>query len=473
MVLNVSIRIVIVLGVVVMLNYLSGRHFWRWHLSPQTRTQLSSRTIGLLKSFTNNIKVTLYYDKQDRFYPAILEMLTEYHNINPRIRVTSIDPVRDVGEALKLKQAYNILTYTNRDFIIFDCEGGGRHFVPGALLVDVETKKTGEREWLKKATAFRGEIAFDQALLAITGPRPNAYFLTGHKEHLLDDTTDQVGYFKFVSLLHQNFIRTDTLSLRGTNAVPADCSLLIIAGPIDQIDASEAQKIEQYLNQGGRLFVLLGMRPKLPQSALEQVLIRWGVAVSPGEVRDPPSPGNEQGVNVIVDNFGPKPHPVVGPLVANQYSLHFLVPHPVGVPPTRERVPDAPAAQEIAFSSDKSVIVLEGVTRLPQSFPLAVAVQRDQVKGERGTTRMLVIGDSNFLGNEMMKSAGNFEFANIAINWLLDRAQLLDGVGPRRIEEYRINLTSSQARTVEWILLAALPGGVLLLGGLVWLRRRK
>jgi LPXTG-motif cell wall-anchored protein len=34
-------------------------------------------------------------------------------------------------------------------------------------------------------------------------------------------------------------------------------------------------------------------------------------------------------------------------------------------------------------------------------------------------------------------------------------------------------MTTSQMTTVQWILLGAMPGAVLLFGGLVWLRRRK
>ena len=39
--------------------------------------------------------------------------------------------------------------------------------------------------------------------------------------------------------------------------------------------------------------------------------------------------------------------------------------------------------------------------------------------------------------------------------------------------EYRLLLTQTQRRAVSWLLLGALPGAVLLLGGLVWLVRRK
>ena len=84
-----------------------------------------------------------------------------------------------------------------------------------------------------------------------------------------------------------------------------------------------------------------------------------------------------------------------------------------------------------------------------------------------------MVGDSFFLGNRQIESAGNRDFVGYAANWLLDRPQLLEGLGPRPVNEYRITTTHSQLQTIEGLLLAALPGVPLVLGGLVWLRRRK
>ena len=68
---------------------------------------------------------------------------------------------------------------------------------------------------------------------------------------------------------------------------------------------------------------------------------------------------------------------------------------------------------------------------------------------------------------------GNHYFAGLALNWLLDRPTLLlSGLGPQPIQEYSINMTRGQERAVQWLFLCGLPGAVLALGGLVWLRRR-
>ena len=58
--LNLLVRTLSVLALVVMANYLSGHYFKRAFLSSQTRTELSPLTVRLLKSLTNDVKVTLY-----------------------------------------------------------------------------------------------------------------------------------------------------------------------------------------------------------------------------------------------------------------------------------------------------------------------------------------------------------------------------------------------------------------------------
>jgi hypothetical protein len=115
-------------------------------------------------------------------------------------------------------------------------------------------------------------------------------------------------------------------------------------------------------------------------------------------------------------------------------------------------------------------------TAVPRSYPLAVAVEQKAVPGvasTRGITRMVVAGDSSFLDNEMITAVANRDFAGYAVNWLLDRTVLLDGIGPRPVTEFRLTMTRDQQKTVRWLLLGALPGAVLLFGGLVWLVRRK
>src|SRR3974390_512698 len=75
--LNVALVVLAVLAVVVMVNYLSQDYFVRFHWGERTRQPLSPLTVKYLQSLTNQVKVTLYYDKENAFYTTILDLLKE------------------------------------------------------------------------------------------------------------------------------------------------------------------------------------------------------------------------------------------------------------------------------------------------------------------------------------------------------------------------------------------------------------
>jgi ABC-type uncharacterized transport system involved in gliding motility auxiliary subunit len=130
--------------------------------------------------------------------------------------------------------------------------------------------------------------------------------------------------------------------------------------------------------------------------------------------------------------------------------------------------------EEVAFTGEHTVLTGTPAVE-PRRFPVMVVVEKGAIKGvttERGNTRMLVVGDSFFLANHQLDLLGNRDFANGAINWLLDRPQLLEGVGPRAVTDYRLVMTKAQLQSAQWLLLAGMPGAVLVVGVLVWFWRR-
>jgi gliding motility-associatede transport system auxiliary component len=477
--LHVLLLTLVVLSVVVMVNYISRDYFLRFHASTRTRIELSPRTVGFLRSLTNRVKVTLYYDTDDvqTLYSTVADLLGEYRLVNPRITVQTVDYIRSPELAQKIKVKYDLAPLNQKNVVIFDC-GGKWKTVDGSALasyvIEQVTNQAPDSNGLKferKPAAFLGEVAFTGALLDVTSSRPlKAYFLVGHREQEIDSGDEVMGYLKFASVLRQNCIKSVSLSLMGTNTVPSDCNLLVIAGPRDVIPEAELDKIEQYLNQGGRLLALFNYASASKNIGLEGVLAKWGVDVGHNVVTDPDN--SQRGTDVIVSDFGTGKHPIVNSLL--QSRLHLSLPRTVGRLKPRAEAADAPRVDEIAFSGPNATVT-GGVARRPP-FPLIVAVEKGAIKDvitERGSTRMVVVGDSVFLGNLQIDSAGNRDFAASAVNWLLERTYLLAGVGPRPITQYRIVMTNGQLHEAQWVLLGALPGSVLALGGLVWLRRRR
>jgi hypothetical protein len=471
---DIFVRTILILAVIVMANYLSAQFFHRFYLSSQTRVQLSPRTLSILQSLTNRVTVTVYYDKTDEFYPDILALLEEYRSANPKISVHMVDYVRDAGEAEKIAEQYKLNGTEAKNLIVFDL-GGRFQIVPGDGLVQTTLEQIPnekEREFRRKPVAFYGELKFTSVLLALENPQPlKAYFLKGHGEGALNDTGDY-GFSTFAITLAQNYIAVTNLDLTGAAEIPADCNLLIIAAPIQILSEPELQKIDKYLAQGGRLFALFNCLSINHPTGLEPVLQKWGINVIADYVID--SKHTYDGQDVIVQKFGE--HPVVNPLA--QFSLQMILPRPIQKVDWQNPPVNAPTVTELAFSSSDSTLAGDP-TAPPRSYPLIAAAEQKPVAGvvnPPGTTRIIVTGDSIFLGNHYIEGGGggvNRDFVSYAVNWLLDRQQLLVGIGPRPVTEFRLMLMRTQQQQVRWLLLGALPGAILLLGGIAWLARRK
>lgn len=473
--LNVILIILVVFSVVVMVNYLSRDYFTRFHWSTTSKHELSPLTVKLLRSLTNQVKVTLYYDQTEPSYSTISSLLKDYQYVNPRISVESIDYVRDAGAAQRAKLQYNLSFPSATNLIIFDCEGRKKILDGNALtqyiMEPVQNEK--EREFRRKPTAFEGERMFTATLLAVTNPKPfNAYYLQGHGEHRIDSTED-FGFLKFVALAQENMVTNQPLSLLGTNNIPMDCNLLVIAGPRSQFTDAELDKIAQYLNQGGRLLALFNagsISPNGEATGLDKVLANWGIELGNEILHDPKHAVSASGQDMFVTDFNQK-SPIVNPLLDSY--LYLSLPRAVGKKKSAPQTADAPHVEELAFTAPTAVT---RSSPTPQRYPLMASVEKGAIKGvitERGSTRIIVAGDSVFLTNTGIRNAPNRDFAGYALNWLLERTQLLEGLGPRRIVEYQVVMSQSQLQRLEWILLGGLPGAVLLLGGLVWLSRRR
>lgn len=484
---DVALRTVLVLAVLVMLNFLGAKFFHRFYLSSQTRVQLSPRTLAVLHSLTNHVTVTLYYDRQDEFLPDIVALLKEYSAKNPKITVHTVDYNTDPGSAEKIKAQYRqyFTSPTDKNLVIFDCDNRVRIF-PGNALTQykdffkgvqpkADNPKQQELEFERRPIAFNGEQAFTAMLLSLASPQPlKAYFLQHHGEPSLADATSTTGYQKFASVLGENYITITNLDWVGNAGVPMDCNLLVIAGPNQAFKEPELQQIDQYLREGGRLLVLLGYDSLTPDTArevtgLEPILRPWGVSVGDDIAQDNQHTMTTR--DIIVDQFGK--HPVVDSL--SQVQLQVYLPRPVLKLAPANQSASAPQVDEL-FATSPGATLLVNRNEPPHQYPLACAIEQKPVAGAatpRGSTRIVVVGDALFLGNKAIESGGNRDFLNAAVNWLCERPAQSTGIGPRPVTEFRLQITQHQQRQLRWLLLGALPGGVLFIGWLVWLVRRK
>jgi len=86
--------------------------------------------------------------------------------------------------------------------------------------------------------------------------------------------------------------------------------------------------------------------------------------------------------------------------------------------------------------------------------------------------RLVVFGDADFVTNGQITQAGNATLVANTLNWLVERESHL-GIPPKEPEQVRLTLTPQQQRLFFWLVIVGLPGGSLIAGVMVYVRRRR
>ena len=458
------------LALAAMVNYLAHRHTFRLYTSEKAAQKLSPLTLQVLNSLTNSIKIIAFFDRTETLFPAVSALLKEYQSRGAMIDLEFVD-YRMPGRAEAVRNQYKLTAAGDRGKVIFD-SGNQVRTVLASELSDYGAMTN--REF--RRTGFKGEQLFTQAILNVTQNKPvTAYFMQGHGEHNPASDDEQRGFSRFVALVENNNIQIKLLPPMIQPEVPRDCELLIIASPEQPLSDIELRALQAYLARGGRMFVMFSAASMGVNTGLEQLLAQWDIAVGQDWVQDRAESQAGQSAMLVASTFGS--HPIVRPL-ANS-SLTLVMPRTVRHRPRAQSTPDSPRVLELAFSSSTARRLVprangyypaeEGV------LPVMVAAEKGTIQGVQtagGAARMVVTGDSLFMANLGFNAAANADFANLAISWLCNRDSLMNEIGPNPVTEYEIRLTERQMSQVRWLLLGAIPGGVMTLGFLVWLKRR-
>jgi hypothetical protein len=472
---NVAASVAAVALILVLLNFISAKHFARIQWSSTGHSALSPVTKELLHSITNRVKVVVFFDRTKPLYDMVSDLLGQYSAESGRLEVEYVDYERSPRRAKVIEGEYGTASDQEMDRIIFD-SGSKRQVVYARDLseYDYQALLRGEKE--VKRTGFKGEQLFTSAIYTLADNRSaKIYFLSGHREHDPTSSDGQSGYLKFAKVLSENQTPIERLGPTELLAhdVPGDCQLLIAANPLDALTPQEVQRIEKYLNLGGRMLILFSDKTVFQNTGLEQMLEdHWNVTVGRDFVYDSQSSASAQ-EPVIVTHFAA--HPIVASL--GDSRLLLIAPRSVGAATKNSQGADVPKVAELATTGPDGVASLGSgrIARQGAKIPLMVAVEKGAIQGmtaARGTTRIVVVGDSYFLANSAIEFDGNREFARNAVNWLLSRDILVRGIGTQPIKEYRITMSSTELSTIRWVLEAGIPGSVLVLGFLVWVRRR-
>lgn len=483
---NVLVGIVSLLAIVLMLNHLATRHYQRYHVGLNDRAGLSPLTKRIAATLSNEVHAVCYFSRDDTLYGDVKELLREYRSASSKIVVDMVDPLRDTTTAKLVKARYNV-PENETTFVLFEYQGRTKLISQKEMFeYDLNPLVTGQSKQVKRKD-FKGELLFTSAIYYLASQRSlKAYFLVGLGGPSPRDQDAKRGLSLFAGLLPISGIEWDVLELPEGKPVPEDCSLMIIAGPRSQVPAGTIEALRRYLQNGGRALMLFDVFGARSETGLEALLREFGVKVGFDNVKDPQSESRAGGQDLVISEFAP--HPIMAALASVDSSrLHLMLPRSISPLPRSSGTAEAVKVEPLFTTGPMGILheplrrtssglESEPISNTRTNISLGVAVERGGLPGvdaaRGGASRLVIVGDSMFLSNELIKSAKNSAFALAGISWLVDRSLLLADVGTQPYHEYRLNMKNSERQVLTWVFLVAMPGAVLAFGFFVWLRRR-
>ncbi len=473
---NASVAVLLLGIALTLLNVLVADHPLRLRLTRHNRYALSARTQNMLGGLNASLHITSFFSSESTFARDVSFLLREFAYAAKSlpgltIVLDEVDPDRDIARTRELAREYDL---EEPNVVVFTCEGRRRYVTTSELGV-YQREAVSLGHWRNHYLGFQGEQAFASAILSVTQSRaPTLYFLQGHGEHDVSDVGKQSGYSSIARLMRRDNMALKPLNLARAGAIPDDCSALIVAGPDRKLAEAEITLIGDYLAaRHGRVMLLVD--PSV-QTGLEPLLETWGVRLGKGVVCGLSFSGRE----LVVTRYGD--HPIT-------HSFHdmmtmFYMPRPVEPMENADLPRHADRARVSVLASTGT----EGweeydLNQEPprpdegkdQTGPIAVAVavELGAASVDIRSTRMVVIGDSYFVSNGALKKGvgGNSSFFLCAANWLVERESLLT-VEARPPMELHLEMTQPQLTRLLLLVVAGIPGMVVLLGIGVWFARR-
>jgi len=470
---NLILVIVLVLGILVIANYLLAKHHYRIDFTEAKLHSLSDQSVSVLKGLRGEVRIKLFF-REGNFSRSTMENLMEiyaYHS--GKIKYEFIDPDKNPG----LVKRYEI------------AEDGTTIFESGDK--DSRTTSTSEED-------------ITNAIIKVSREKKKAiYFLEGHGESSIEESGDG-GYSIVKDELEKLAYEVKKLSLALSDNFPDDLSLLVIPGPQKDLLPNELETIRNFIHTGGRVFFMTD-----PETApgLTPFLKEFGIKLERDLIVDT--------VSRLLggDYFMP---------VVNEYESHDITkkfryatffPYARSVDTTEEK-PEGMTIEVIAKSGpnswserqlDQQEVTFDKEKDEGGPVPLAVVAtiqpkeetkeageQEDKTEEETEKTteeatekegestevdkpkqeaRIAVFGDSDFVTNRYYYLSGNGNFFLNTVNWLTEEEDLIS-IQPKTSSPRTIQLNPSQGRLIFFVSLIILPLAVLITGVSIWIRRR-
>lgn len=450
---NTAVTIGLVFAILIVVNFLNFSHFIRKDLTTTKRHSLSEQTIKVVKDIKNDIKLTVFVKTAER--DAAKSVIDNYLYHTKKITAEYVDPDRDPVRA----KAANVKKY-------------------GTMVVSSGTRDTRVDEI--------NEEKLTNALLKVLKEKAiSICFLTGHGERSFE-TTEATSFSQLKGELGSQNYEAKAVNLVEEGKIPADCSVVLVMGPQKAFFEKELTALKDWVLNGGRaLFAIdppIKGGPDYTQDLKRLLAEHFFITFSNNLVLDPTSRLLKVTEAVPVVAIYSKEH-----AITREFQAASLFP----LTSTLEALPNPPASlktwwltkstpKAFATTDLKTIaagkpVTLDETRAKPGPHVLMLAAEGDAKNAKkegRPVPRVVVMGTSQVATNQWIRYAANADLFLNAVSWLADDESLIS-IRPKDEANQMPSLQQTSARYIQLVTMILLPGGILMFGAFIWVRRRR
>lgn len=450
--------VVLMLGILIAVNYIGSRQNKRWDLTGGKQFSLSDQTKKIAGDLKQDLKVRVYY--QTGAIGQIHDKLDSYTQASSKIAVEYIDAEKNPARA----QQDGVTQY-------------------GTVIMEYAGRS-------ERITTLEEQDVTNAIIKLVEGKAKKAYFIQGHGER--DPISqDRMGYTQIAARLKNDNYEVAKFALAQEGQLPADATIVIIAGPQTDYLAQEMDVLKAYLASGGKLIMMIDVQAKpdaAPLANLIDLAKEWGVAVGKDLIVDVSGMGRAFGAGPEVPVAMTYPsHPITERFGATMTAYRLArSASPI------EGGTNGHTAQRVVESSPKSwaetdlkslttggakIDLDKGDKQGPVAIASAVSAAATTApppadpKAPKPETRVVVIGDSDFIGNDLIQFQGNGDLFLNMVNWAAQQENLI-AIGPKDPQDRRITLTEGQREGIFYLSIFMIPGLFMAAGIYTWWKRR-
>jgi ABC-2 type transport system permease protein len=511
---NLLFLILIVLGFLVLINFLSLRHFTRFDLTQNAIYTLSASSQRIASELDDIVNIKCYFSKKLPPYVVSLkqqvkDMLDEYEAFaKGNVQVEFLDPAED--PALAQKMRFMGIPQVQMNILEKDQATSTNVYMGIAVRYEDQQQVI---PFVRDVSNLEYELT-SSILKVSREEKKTVGFLTGHNEK------DVYAEYQNVRKALERQYEIEKVDTSEGTPILSRIDLLIVAGP-GGLSERDKYELDQYIMRGGKVFFLIdiidvpqgSMQASYRETNLKDLLENYGVRITKNLVLDRINSyiSYQTGYTIVrapypfypkIVKAGLDPnHPIVNQLesmmfpwvsalevlkdthddlafsVLAQSSEHsWLQKGMYNINPTQQFMPQPedikpyPVAVLVngkfkSFYADKAIpSVQESDEEEETELKEEQEQKRETIKECAGETKILVVSNSRFLESNFTNQPGNLEFFLNAVDWFTWGKDLI-GIRSRETTDRPLPILTERKKTgIRFANMMAVPLLVALFG---------